>query len=668
MKKRKRTGSLYVKLALAACVVMMAFSMKPAFTAKADETEYEDTDESEYEDSYDITTSLDANGVLTISGTGKMPTAQCYSHNKPFGSVVHLNRTTKEWGSRDSIYKVVIMDGVTSIGANSFAGCENLREVIIGKDVTEIGEYAFELCPNLTYIDIPKNVQRISASAFERSGLKKVKLHEGLQSIGAYAFWGSQLGEVTIPKNTRIVETGAFSGMRSAPLHDVSCGVTNAVISEGVGEIATGAFNKVTVDILDKNVVLNAEAFHSESTLNVYADSTGYEYCQRNSCHYGVYPINVTLDAMGGTCSVTKIKATPFECYGALATPTRSGYAFAGWYTGKNGGSKVGSWTTVGVKDHTLYARWTRLTKIKFDAADGEGIVSTLQILPGKKFGTLPEVIRDGYVFAGWYTEVSGGTQVSDKTVVEDQDYTLYARWIKKSTVKFNAVGGMSTVTSKKMTPGKAFGTLPKATRSGYIFGGWYTAKRGGSKISSRTKVAGKDYTLYARWIRKSRVKYNAAGGRTSVSAKLMIPGRKFGTLPKATRKGYIFDGWYTAKRGGTKVSSRTLVGKKDYNLYAHWKKVTVGKANGVKLASSSKKRITVSYKRVKGAVGYQIRYSANKNMKGARIIMTRTARKTVRYGYSKKRVYVQVRAFKKDPTGNRVYGSWSKRCSVKVR
>ena len=54
--------------------------------------------------------------------------------------------------------------------------------------------------------------------------------------------------------------------------------------------------------------------------------------------------------------------------------------------------------------------------------------------------------------------------------------------------------------------------------------------------------------------------------------------------------------------------------------------------------------------------------------MKGARIIMTRTARKTVRYGYSKKRVYVQVRAFKKDPTGNRVYGSWSKRCSVKVR
>lgn len=44
----------------------------------------------------------------------------------------------------------------------------------------------------------------------------------------------------------------------------------------------------------------------------------------------------------------------------------------------------------------------------------------------------------------------------------------------------------------------------------------------------------------------------------------------KYDELPRLSRGGYAFDGWYTAASGGTKVTSGTAVGS-IYTLYAHW-------------------------------------------------------------------------------------------------
>ena len=48
--------------------------------------------------------------------------------------------------------------------------------------------------------------------------------------------------------------------------------------------------------------------------------------------------------------------------YGALPTPTRTGYTFAGWYTAASGGNQVTSGTTVSTaSNHTLYAHWNKV-------------------------------------------------------------------------------------------------------------------------------------------------------------------------------------------------------------------------------------------------------------------------------------------------------------------
>ena len=67
-------------------------------------------------------------------------------------------------------------------------------------------------------------------------------------------------------------------------------------------------------------------------------------------------------------------------------------------------------------------------------------------------------------------------------------------------------------------------------------------------------------------------------------------------------------------------------------------------------------------------AYGYQICYSTKKNMSGAKKKVTKKLSKTLTGLKSKKKYYVKVRAFKKDSTGNRVYGKWSAVKAVKIK
>ena len=68
-------------------------------------------------------------------------------------------------------------------------------------------------------------------------------------------------------------------------------------------------------------------------------------------------------------------------------------------------------------------------------------------------------------------------------------------------------------------------------------------------------------------------VSLNANGGSVSPSALTIKAGSSYGSLPTPSRSGYIFNGWYNAASGGTKVSGSTNAGSKNHTLYARWTK-----------------------------------------------------------------------------------------------
>lgn len=124
------------------------------------------------------------------------------------------------------------------------------------------------------------------------------------------------------------------------------------------------------------------------------------------------------------------------------------------------------------------------------------------------------------------------------------------------------------------VTTGKKYGKLPKPTRKGYTFQGWYTSAKHGTKVKASTLVSDlENHTLYAHWKAKTyKVKLNARGGKVSKSSYKVTYASTYGQLATPTRKGYTFLGWYTKKTGGTQILSTSKVKiTKTTTLYAHW-------------------------------------------------------------------------------------------------
>ena len=169
-----------------------------------------------------LTWKLDDGGTLTISGKGAM-TGWVDSDFAPWKTY------------SNTINKVVIQPGVTSIGGHAFSKCKNLTSITIPEGVTSIGISAFLDCFNLTSITIPKGVTSIELSTFQGcSSLTSITIPEGVTSIGVYAFQEcSSLTSITIPEGVTSIEDGVFYKCSS---------FTSITIPEGVTRIGSSAF------------------------------------------------------------------------------------------------------------------------------------------------------------------------------------------------------------------------------------------------------------------------------------------------------------------------------------------------------------------------------------------------------------------------------------------
>ncbi|MBQ4527060.1 MAG: leucine-rich repeat protein [Clostridia bacterium] len=101
---------------------------------------------------FNLTWNLYEDGTLVISGIGEM---------------TWINYSSAPWREyRNSVKRVIIEEGVTSIASYAFSDCTNLTDIDIAKSVTSIGDGAFGNCTALTHIDISENVTSIGKYVF----------------------------------------------------------------------------------------------------------------------------------------------------------------------------------------------------------------------------------------------------------------------------------------------------------------------------------------------------------------------------------------------------------------------------------------------------------------------------------------------------------------------
>ena len=125
---------------------------------------------------------LSRDSILVISGNGAMPN--------------YDRQNIAPWRQySDLIGRVVIDDGVTSIGTSAFYNCRSIFSVSLPDSVTVIGDTAFMDCISLTGMDLPDHLTEIGGSAFS-----------GCTSIS----------ELTIPASVTTLGIGPFHGWTSA--------------------------------------------------------------------------------------------------------------------------------------------------------------------------------------------------------------------------------------------------------------------------------------------------------------------------------------------------------------------------------------------------------------------------------------------------------------------
>ena len=130
---------------------------------------------------------------------------------------------------RNSVQKIEIGNGVTSIGLAAFIMCYSLASITIPNSVTSIGEYAFYLCSSLSSVTIPNGVTSIGGYAFaECSSLVSITMPNSVTSIGKSAFSECyHLSSITIPDGVTSIEHHMFNTCRSLSSITIPNGVTS---------------------------------------------------------------------------------------------------------------------------------------------------------------------------------------------------------------------------------------------------------------------------------------------------------------------------------------------------------------------------------------------------------------------------------------------------------
>ena len=274
------------------------------------------------------------------------------------------------------------------------------------------------------------------------------------------------------------------------------------------------------------------------------------------------------------------------------ADPTRTDYTFGGWFKEKSCATAWDFDTDTVTGDTTLYAKWTLIPKnyaVTLDPRGGSlnGQASVLTTNDYGKLDPVPAAPSHGsYTFKNWVT--FDGMPVTTDTVFSGPA-TIYAMWEKpdgtpdSDAVTFDLNYDGAPAAPEKIDIGadhKLVSALPAPERQGYDFDGWFTDRTGGTKVAKDTLFYA-SLTLYAHWTQKPApavftitFDLNDSDTAHTHATKTTGAGGKIDRLPdEPTRTGYTFDGWYTARDGGDRVTADTSFSA-DATVYAHWTQV----------------------------------------------------------------------------------------------
>ena len=193
-----------------------------------------------------------------------------------------------------------------------------------------------------------------------------------------------------------------------------------------------------------------------------------------------VYTVKYVMN--GGVMSVSNpSEVTAGESVG-LASPSRAGYVFLGWYDAPSGGERVERVGGENARNLTLYALWQRSdaqSKVTYVLGGGVPVAENPAVIGVGETAVLHEARREGYTFVGWYTSADGRGEPVTSLSGGEEDITLYAVWKPNEYIVIYETDGGHYRDGESNPNRVLYGetvTLAPLEKYGHTFAGWWAA------------------------------------------------------------------------------------------------------------------------------------------------------------------------------------------------
>jgi len=323
------------------------------------------------------------------------------------------------------LVSINIPEGVSYIGNSAFYNCRALPQLTLPSSLKSIEEETFAYCSSLTRINFaPSGISSIASSSFRFCGnLTNITLPESVTSIGSFAFANCyNLLNITIPKNISNIGEAVFYDCES---------LVNISIPMGVTSIGDSAFERC---IKLTNVSLPESLMHIGDKSFYYCNGIISITIPLNVLSIGEYAFSncYSLKNISISNKLTEINDFAFDFCNNITDLY--------YYGCENDWNKIvfGASNNY-LKNATIhYSNPLKYYTATFDLSFGNNSKYTQQCVTSGSNITNPiNPVRDGYTFAGWYTNSRcvGLDFFNNLNHQERQNVsgnlTLYAKWIE---------------------------------------------------------------------------------------------------------------------------------------------------------------------------------------------------------------------------------------------
>ena len=198
-----------------------------------------------------------------------------------------------------------------------------------------------------------------------------------------------------------------------------------------------------------------------------------------------------------------------------IATPTRAGYGFKGWYTDVQTWIQITTIMFPEMDSWILYAHWDLNPTVTFDGNWWTTNLSSTTVERNTSI-ELPNAFREWYKFLWWYTDPDWWERVwwYNSSYIVTADITLYAHWDLNPTVTFDGNWWTTNLSSTTVERNTSI-ELPNAFREWYKFLWWYTDRDWWERVwwYNSSYIVTADITLYAYWEKYLVVTFDFNGG-----------------------------------------------------------------------------------------------------------------------------------------------------------